>query len=478
MLKRFFVPYLHWFIVTVFFILYSTLSLIRHQNYGSFGFDLGIADQIVWKYSKLTAPITTIDHTAFIPELFVHLEFIYILIAPFYWIYSHVNTLLLLQSVVVCLSGIPVYLLARHKGLGHFLSISILISYLMFYGIQNALWFDVHSTAFGASFLAWFIYFLDRKSHKTALFFFLLTITSKENYALLTLLVSSIYLYIQRDKKILNYITGSIIYLVLVFGIYFQFIVPGGYRFESSHGLLGGINILDLIGTHEKRQVIFYTFAWTGFLSFLSPIFLIPILGNIALYFIIGREVSTAQGLFLQYRIELAPLLFLATIYGIKKFKSLNSFKTGIFLLICALLLQYVLHLPLSYLTKKWFWAQPESVQYINNILEFLPDEASVVSQNNITPHISQRNEIFTLWPDKKIFNGNSPCGQPECAWFRWNGNPEYLITNTSSDWDARHLLTNREDYIAGIKNMEELNIIKIFKQNGESTIYRIVKKP
>lgn len=474
MLKLFLDRYLHYLIVLLFFIAYSVLSLIRHQNYGSFGFDLGIADQIVWKYSKLTAPITTIDHTAFIPELFVHLEFIYILLAPFYWIYSHANTLLVLQAFVVCLSGIPVYLLAKHKGLTNFLSLSILISYLMFYGVQNALWFDVHSTTFGAGFLAWFIYFLDRKNHKLAWLFFLLTIISKENYALITLLVSIVYFYLQRDKYILFYASASIAYLILVFGIYFPYQVPGGYRFESSNGLLGGINLFDMVATHEKRQVIFYTFAWTGFLSLLNPIVIIPMLGNIALYFIIGREVSTAQGLFLQYRIELAPLLFLPTIYGINKLKSLNNVKTGIFLLICALLLQYVLHLPLSYLTKKWFWAKPESAQDINKIIEFIPEDASIVTQNNITPHLSQRDEIFTLWPDKKLFTRSSPCSQPECAWFRWSGKPEYLIVSVSSDWDSRHLLTDRERYIEGLKNMEKSKIITKFKQINQTIIYKI----
>ncbi len=104
------------------------------------------------------------------------------------------------------------------------------------------------------------------------------------------------------------------------------------------------------------------------------------------------------------------------------------------YLVICALVLQYILHEPLSYLTKQWFWAEPHSVKNINAVLAYLPQDASVVSQNNITPHISHRDNVFTLWPDTIGFAKNSPCGQKDCRWFHWAGNPQYLVVDTASD--------------------------------------------
>ena len=181
----------------------------------------------------------------------------------------------------------------------------------------------------------------------------------------------------------------------------------------------------------------------------------------------------------MHYRITLAPLLSLATIVTIVKFKKLNSKYTAIYLFICLAIIQYSLHLPLSYLSKKWFWTEPASVKDINYvILNYLPREASVVSQNNITPHISHRNNIYTLYPEKKKFSGSSICGNIECDWFRWYSNPEFLIVDTSSDWDARHLLIDRENYIKGLENIEKAGAIEIYKKRGNTILYKIKSNP
>lgn len=461
----------------IFFLAYSTLSVFRHLHYGSFGYDLGIADQIVWNYSRLKPAISTIDHVTFINELFVHLEFVYMFLAPFYWIYESALMLIVLQVLFVTSSGIPIFLLARKHKLNIFLSYLLLISYLMFYGIQNALWFDVHSAAFGASFLAWFIYFLDQKHFRLSITFFILTLLCKENFALILGLVSFVYFVLRRDRKILIFMALAVIYLLAVFFIYFPNFVPDGYRFQSKEGLLTGISLTDFANTKEKQEVIFYTFVWTGFLSILNPLFLLPILGNLASYFIFAREVSTTQGLYLQYRIELAPLLFLATIYGISRFKKLNKAWVGMYLLICALAMQYFLHLPLSYLAKKWFWQELPSVKNVNSIIKSIPDNYSIITQNNIVPHLSQREKILVLWGEKKDFKKNSPCGDVNCNWFSGLKEADYLLADTSGDWDVRHLLVDRANFIDGLKNLENSKVVRLIAEQGSSKLYKIDKR-
>lgn len=345
----------------------------------------------------------------------------------------------------------------------------------MFYGVQNALWFDVHSTVFGTSFLAWFIYFLDNKNLRASLITFFLVISCKENYAGMTLLISTVYLLYRREKRQLLFMGLSCLYLLIVFGFYFPSI--GGYRFQSKQGLLGGISVFDFFSTTEKIEVIGYTFAWTGLLSLLQPLFLLPIIGNLASYFILGRDVSTAQGLFLQYRVELAPLLFLGTIYGIKRIKLLNNVWIGFYILLCAFIFQYAMHLPLSYLSKEWFWKEPASVKNINEIINLLPKNASVVAQNNIVPHISNRDSIFILYPTTKDFVENSPCGKKSCNWLSWVGNPEFLIVDISTDWDERSFLINRESFMDGLKNLEKNNVIVKYREKENAFLYKIVKK-
>ena len=474
--KQFLYLLLAFFLCTIFFIAYSTLSIVRHNHFNSFGFDLGINDQVVWKYSQLKLPITTIDHVPFISKLEVHVEIIYALISPFYWIWEDARMLILLETSFLCFSALSVFLLSRHFKFHEWIQIALVLLFLLFYGVQNALWFSVHSATFGAAFTSWFIYFLLTEKLRPATLFFLLAILSKENVAGITLLVSSIIFIYNRSRYALYFILGSIIYLLFIFGIYFPHMVESGYRFQNKEGLFSILDPKLMLDTQDKKDVYLYSFLTFGFLPLLAPLFLIPILGNLASYFVLGSSVTTAQGLFLQYRVGLTPLFCLATIMAIKRYSFLNTRYTALYLVLCALVVQYMLHLPLSYLSKSWFWTEPSGVKNINAIIEYIPENSPIVSQNNIIPHVNYRDNIMTLWYTTKGFETNSPCGKTTCDWFRWEGKPHYLIADTSKEWDSRHLLINREEYTRSLTNLEKAGIIKKYKQQGNAVLYVIVK--
>lgn len=477
LLKHFILKYYPLLLCFIFFLLYSTLTIIRHNNFQSYGFDLGINDQIVWEYSRFKSPITSIDHIPFIPKLYVHFELIYALLAPFYWIWTDARMLLILEAAFVCFSGIAIFLLAKYYKLQSWLPFAILFVYLLFYGVQNALWFDVHSATFGTAFMSFFIYFLVSRKLKWAIILFVLTITSKENFAGMTFLIATLFYITTKSKSGIFFAGASLLYLGFIFGIYFPYFTEG-YRFQNPGGLFSQLDPMMMVSTAEKRDVYFYTFLSYGFLPLLNPLYLLPIIGNLASYFILGSSVSTAQGLFLQYRVELVPLISWATIVTITKYKWLNNKYIAIYLVLCALLVQYLLHLPLSYFTKSWFWTQPSGVPSINKLIMHIPESAPLVAQNNIIPHVNYRDTIVTLWPIKREFSDNTPCGEKICDWFRWADSPQYLIVDTSPEWDIRHLLGQREEFIKGLTNLEKTGVIKKSKQIGSTILYKVEMNP
>jgi uncharacterized membrane protein len=466
-------------ICLLFFLGYSTLSIVRHQHYNSFGYDLGINDQVAWRYAHFQLPLTTIDPFPTKTKLVEHVELVYALVAPFYWIWSSRRMLILVRTAWFCFSGIGGYLLAKKKGVNEWISLALTVGYLGFYGVQNDMWADVHSAEFAAGFLMWFIYFAELKKKVTSIIFFLLAITAKENIALLTFLTAFVMFVKQRTKLIIFFMTASVLYLFFIYFIYFPHIVQMKYLYENSGGLFSNLNPVSLVDTSDNRQVFWYSLLSFGFLPLLSPLYLLPALGDLVTYFMFGSSLGGAQGLFGQYRITLAPFLIWATIITIGKYKRLNKWYIGAYLIIFTMLVQYVLHLPLSYLTKQSFWAEPPAVNSINTVIRnYLPANASVVSQDNITPHISQRNEIYTLYPEKKIFTKDSPCGQVQCNWFRWFGTPEFLIVDTSSDWDARHLLIDRPLFLDGLKNLEKAKVITKYKEVGTTILFKVNENP
>lgn len=462
----------------VFFVAYSTLSIVRHNHYQSFGYDLGINDQVVWRYSRFQPPLTTSDPYPTKTKLVTHIELPYAIISPFYWIWSSPVTLLLLQAFFVSSSGLAIYLLAKRKELHPLICLVLVISYLAFYGVQNALLFDVHSSSFACAIIAWFIYFLDSKKTRLSILFLFLAITAKENIGLLTLLISTVYFIKRRDELTAIFITLSFLYVLFIYLIYFPIIISHQYLYQNTNGLLSNLNPVSLFDSHDKRETLLYSLGSFGFIPLLLPLFLLPALGHFSTFFILASDLTASHGIFMHYRITLTPLLAWATIMTISRITWLNNKYVAIYLLICTLLVQYMLHLPLSYLSKQWFWTKPSSVENITYLQKKLSVNDSVVAQNNILPHISQRDMIFALYPSKQKFLSNSPCGQPECNWFQWSGDPMYLFVDTSSDWDIRHLFAERETFIDGIKNLEKAGVIEKYLMKGNASLYKVIGDP
>jgi uncharacterized membrane protein len=272
---------------------------------------------------------------------------------------------------------------------------------------------------------------------------------------------------------------GSITYLFFIFFIFFPHIMHVSYLYQNQSGLLSDLNPLHMFNTSDKLQTEFYTIFSFGFLPLLAPLSLLPALADLATYFVLGSDLTAAQGLFMHYRVSLAPLLSWAAIATIIRFKFLDKKWVALYLVAVAVFIQYSLHLPLSYLSKSWFWQVPASVPTITAIIRNdLPPTASVVAQNNIAPHLAHRDFIYSLYPEKKYFAHNSPCGQPNCDWFSWYDHPEFLLVDTASDWDIRHLLADRPDFIKGLENIEKEGVVKVYKRSGTTTLYKVLKNP
>jgi len=461
----------------LFFIAYAILGLERYYTFAA-GYDLAVIDQAIWHYSHFTAPISTNQAYAFTSILTDHVELIFLLIAPFYWIWDNVQLLILLQGFLICFSGIAVFLLARKKNLNFFVSTILLIGYLAFYGIQNAIWADVHSLVIGISFIPWYVYFLETKKWKTSWIFCALIIISKEDMGLFTLIIAFIYFIITKNKMLLWQMLLSAFYLFFFFFIYFPHFVPGGYRFENKNGLLSDINLANAANTPDKRQVWFYTFSWFGFLPILSPLYLLPSLADLLKYFVLANDtVSSGQSIFGHYRSSLAFFTVWPTIITIQKYKKYKKY-FAIYIVLWLLITQYMLHAPLSYLAKRWFWTIPSNAVTMNQALMKIPNDAAVVSQINFLPRLSHRKLTFVMWPEKKNFTKDSPCGESSCNWFRWAGSPTLMIVDTSSDWDARYWLENHQDFIDGLTNLKKVGIITPLYSFNTTSLYKVNKPP
>src|SRR3989344_2029047 len=97
-----------------YFIYFTTASFLRYTNYYTGRFDLGIMAQTVWNtlhgnFFIMTNP----NGSEEVSRLAFHADFILILLSPFYFIWEAPRMLLLIQTFVLSLGGIFVYLIAN-----------------------------------------------------------------------------------------------------------------------------------------------------------------------------------------------------------------------------------------------------------------------------------------------------------------------------------------------------------------------------
>src|SRR3989338_7619457 len=120
------------------------VSLNRFWQYEVFYYDFGIFDSAIWSVSRFKPPI--IDHLAvggkwifadhFNPSIFF--------LSPLYWFTDKQEIILIAQSVIVGASGFVLYKIGKEVIKNKFLSFSVLVSYFLFVGLQNAIISDFH----------------------------------------------------------------------------------------------------------------------------------------------------------------------------------------------------------------------------------------------------------------------------------------------------------------------------------------------
>lgn len=94
-------------------------------------------------------------------SLKVHAEFLLYLLLPFYALRPGPEALLVIQSVIVAGTAVPVYLLAARR-LGEPTALVVALAFLLMPAVQQPNFYDFHFVPLGMLCVAWTLYFADR----------------------------------------------------------------------------------------------------------------------------------------------------------------------------------------------------------------------------------------------------------------------------------------------------------------------------
>ena len=211
-------------VAAAYFLLYSTLAVLRHESYHSFRFDLGLFDQVFWNTTQGRPFESTMSQALAVPHSLLgdHFSPLLLVLMPFYYAFPHPETLLVIQTFALALGAWPVYLLARLKLPAGYALLWVAV-YFLFVPLAYINLYDFHEVALSVAPLGFGLYFLEKGRRGWFLFSLLVTFLIKEEMALIGAGFGLYALIGKRDWKLgLGVLVGSL----LAFAAVIQLAIP------------------------------------------------------------------------------------------------------------------------------------------------------------------------------------------------------------------------------------------------------------
>ena len=407
-----------------------------------------------------------------------HLTLTLPLLAPLYYLWDNVRILLIFQAIWISCSGLAIFKYLLLRKFTQFQALTLSFIYLLFYGIQYALYFDFHPVIIGVGLLAWIVYFWESKKWKLFAVSTVLLLLTQENMGI-ALAGLSIIWFFQGKRRKLALLMG-LIGIVSSFAA-FQAIklftdVVGEYSPHLPANLSGYVT--QLFDSPEKREVLLYSLSSFSFLSIFSIGSMLAVFMDLGQYFLTGESFMRMWSPFTHHRAILDIFLLVGaadTLLFLKSKKVNITYVVGGMLLI-SLFLQFYFHFPLNKLTKPEFLRSESWMRDNQDGLSRIPKDASVAAQQSLVPHLSHRKEIYLIYPRKHTFE-QSVCSQRECWWLDFGGKPEYLIIDTHDGAWLTMLLADVKDFREAVNSMENSKAIQLVYRKNETKIYRVNMK-
>lgn len=461
-----------WFLILFAGSLYSFFSITKHLRFNSFGFDLGIYDQLIWLVSRgQTLYSSVLDYHPWGDHLTPSLVFL----SPLYWLWDDVIILLLFQAFFVASGAFPIFLLAKEKIKDEFVALTVAVGYLTFFGIQNAIAFDFHPLVLATTLLAWLFYLYERKKWLIFWLVLVLFLGLQENLALTTVALGFYFLLKNRDfrRGLVMIFLGTGWFLLAIFVLIPHF---RGESFLYWPAHWQGMTPLDLLKNFfypaSKIQVIFFSFLGFGFLPIFAPFTWIILFEEFFQRFISSSSTNRWE-LGYHYNVILAPILVIGTIYAIEKFFKKRKKTAALIILTGVILVQILTKPSLNDLLKKDFYDFSRRGK-VEKFLKLIPPQATVAATNNLVPHLSHRQEIVLLTnclEDKTLWKGD----MKRC----YDLEPEFMMADFNLQGSANNFYpdNSKEAIRRYFDLLQNSGKYSLFSEEGEPLVVLIREK-
>jgi uncharacterized membrane protein len=407
-------------LIICFIAYFAFVSFARHDNFYSLRLDLGNMDQTVWNVIHgngftLTDPVGTRQES----RLAIHADFMLILLAPLYLIWSNPKMLLLVQAIFLGLGAIPIYWISVRKLKSKPIALLFALAYLLYPPRERTMLYDFHTVALAGPLLLFTFWYMEEKRWIMFSVFALLAAICKEQIWLVTAFMGVYITVVQRQRFVGTavFIVSAIIFYLL-FWKYIPAVAVGGQHFafiylsefgSDQNGILKHIFtqpavVLSTLFHLDRLYYLFQLFFPVGFLSFVSPWFLLFAAPSFAINLLSNNPLM--RQIDFQYNSVIAPFIFIAAIEGfaivwrkfVKKNKEAARYMAAWFVF-CMILSSYLWgELPVGRDTRFGSFIKPQkNIPLMQSVTHQISSSYTVSATNNVGAHVSERKVLYNF---------------------------------------------------------------------------------
>lgn len=415
--------------ILIFILIYTTIySIVEITIYHSFRFytwDLGICNQALWNtlHGRLLYYTVHPFYTKTGCFLAAHFSPILLLLLPFYAFFPWPETLLVINILLVAIGALPVYqianfLLKNEKG-----AVMLGILYLLFLPLQGATISGFSPESFIGTLFLFIVYYLMKSDFKKLALVFVLGLMTHEASVPVIAFIGIYGMLYHKSAKNKGFQASLIILAICVPYFFFAqhmkifFGWTGQPSLWHEWTLVGAASTTDL----PFKVLLNPTGAWNA-LAFdgatkllyitllLLPVLFLPLLSlrelipAVPFLFIsLFSSYPLYYSLDGHYTVFVVPFVFVGLISGIVRLRGKHRLNISVpKLMTLALLVNAILlifFLPYTYSKFEVFKINDEHNNVIHSLILHIPQNASILTQSNIFPHLSNRPDAYTIPP-------------------------------------------------------------------------------
>ena len=410
----------------------GVITCLRHMTFAAPNFDFGLFVNMFHNMKETGLPVTGAERDVLMSHFAVHLSPIYYLLLPFYAVFPSPLTLQIGQAVVLASGVIPVMLLCRHFKLSGRMSLLLTALYAFYPALSSGCFYDIHENCFLTPLLLWVFYFYERKKMPWMYLFAILVLLVKEDAAVYILLFAVYVIFGRKDYFHGGILAcGALLYFGLALKILEEYSAyykelyqnatpnPGidgpminrfnNLIFDAAEGLVGvvrtalfnpGYLLTQLFTTTDNGwgKVIYFAqmFLPLGLIPFFSKkptrwLLIVPVLMNLLTRYKYQYDTG------FQYHFGITAFLVYGTVMNLPELKRplRRNLVTVAAVACCCFYMANILPTA-GYYTQRWESGK-EQYQQMEQILDTIPEDASVATSTFLLSHIADREEVYEI---------------------------------------------------------------------------------